>query len=282
MERAATPSLCFELRVDPLDPIRCSMSSRARRARRTAWKCPSLRVAGVVHVSPSTSVRRDEPPSPSGSASAYRVERAGVVARVTASAIQNEVSTKITRRPRAGRRARCRCPRPARRRRTGEVSFARARCRTACRSSSRADALVARGRSSRCRGRRPPARAGRRARGRSRPGSVASVPWLHTICQRSVCNADDATRGRLRRAGGGPRRSASRTSRSSASSVVPRSDECTIQPVPDVDAHVADLGRLRARAARAEEDDVAGLQVGARDAGRARHLAAHVVRRPSP
>src|SRR6266540_5604245 len=50
--------------------------------------------------------------------------------------------------------------------------------------------------------------------------------------------------------------------------------------VAHVDAHVADLGGLRARA-MAEEDDVARLQLGVRDPPGRRDLAAHRVRRPA-
>src|SRR5207342_450993 len=49
----------------------------------------------------------------------------------------------------------------------------------------------------------------------------------------------------------------------------------------EVDARVADGGRFRARAVRAEEQEVARCQLRERDPLRARHLAAHRVRRPA-
>src|SRR5207244_3387155 len=48
-----------------------------------------------------------------------------------------------------------------------------------------------------------------------------------------------------------------------------------------VDAHVVDLRRLRARPARAEEDDVARLDARERDPLGRRHLAAHRIGRPA-
>src|SRR2546430_136134 len=50
--------------------------------------------------------------------------------------------------------------------------------------------------------------------------------------------------------------------------------------VAEVDPRVADLARLRARAV-AEEEHVTGLEAGCRDPPGARHLAAHLVRRPA-
>src|SRR6478672_8536291 len=52
--------------------------------------------------------------------------------------------------------------------------------------------------------------------------------------------------------------------------------------VADVDTRVNDLPARRVRAAVAEEDDVGGLELLERDPLRARHLDAHVVRRPPP
>src|SRR5258706_841615 len=51
--------------------------------------------------------------------------------------------------------------------------------------------------------------------------------------------------------------------------------------VADVDAHVADLRRLRARAAVTEEDHVGGLELRQADSLRLRNLAAHLKRRPA-
>src|SRR4051812_42688045 len=51
--------------------------------------------------------------------------------------------------------------------------------------------------------------------------------------------------------------------------------------VAQVDAHVADLRRVRARPLVAEEDDVGGLELRECDPPGRRHLAAHLVRRPA-
>src|SRR2546423_10537557 len=48
-----------------------------------------------------------------------------------------------------------------------------------------------------------------------------------------------------------------------------------------VDPRVVDLGRLRPRPLRAEEDDVAGLELRVRDPLGRRHLAAHRIGRPA-